>query len=191
MLVRKTLSLGDQHAAPVGIVRHEQFSDARVAVDLLARAQEQAQALLLEAEAQRQQVLEQATAQFWEEAGTFLQGVETQAQAAHDNVVHAARQLLNQVIDRLFGECSMGERAQALVSHLAASQSHVTGATLRCHPQLFADVQAWVASSRFATLWQLREDALMPMDALRLSNDAGEFDLDWASLHRCILAPGG
>lgn len=191
MLVRRTLSLGDQRAAPVGIVRHEQFSDSRAAVELLARAREQADALLLEAQQQRQQVLDQATAQFWEEAGTFLHGIESQAQAAHDDVVQAARQLLNQAIDRLFGECSLGERAQALITHLAAGQSHATGATLSCHPQVFAQVQAWVASSRFAAVWQLREDGAMPIDALRLSNDAGEFDLDWASLQRCMLAPGG
>ncbi|MDL2186479.1 type III secretion system stator protein SctL [Pseudomonas sp. ChxA] len=191
MLVRRTLSLGDQHAAPVGIVRHEQFRDSQAAVDLLAQAREQAEALLLEAQQQRQQVIDQASAQFWEDAGAFLQGIETQAQAAHNHVVQAARQLLNQAIERLFGECTLGERAQALITHLAAGQSHATGATLSCHPQVFAQVQAWVASSRFAALWQLREDGAMPIDALRLSNDAGEFDLDWASLQRCMLAPGG
>ncbi|MGB3126394.1 MAG: HrpE/YscL family type III secretion apparatus protein, partial [Pseudomonas sp.] len=97
---------------------------------------------------------------------------------------------LNQAIERVFGDCFLGERAQALVSHLAASQSHATGATLSCHPQLFAQLHAWVASSRFAALWQLREDNAMPIDALRLSSEAGEFDLDWASLQRCMLAPG-
>jgi len=191
MLVRRTLSLGDPHANPAGIVRHEHVRDSQAAVDLLARARGQAEALLLEAGHQRQQVIDQASAQFWEEAGAFLHSLETQAQAAHDNVVQAARQLLNQAIDRLFGECTLSERAQALITHLAAGQSHATRAALSCHPQVFAQVQAWVASSRFAALWQLREDDAMPIDALRLSTDAGEFDLDWASLQRCMLAPGG
>lgn len=191
MLVRRRLSLGDQDAVCTTIVRHEQFADAQAAVDLLRRAQEQAEALLLTAQVQRQACLDQATAEFWEQAGDFLQTLEVQSRANQHAVIEAAGQLLNVVIERLFDEASMGERARALLSHLAASQPSASAATLSCHPQLFSEVQAWLASSRYSALWQLREDSQMPALALRLSCENGEFDLDWAGLQRSLLAQNG
>lgn len=190
MLVRRRLSLGDQGAGAARILRHEQFTDAQAAVDLLERAQEQVQAMLDDAQARCQYVLDQAAGEFWDQAGAFLEGLDARYRDTQASVIEASSQLLNLALERLFDEASPGERARVMVKHLAASQSIATGATLSCHPELFDEVQAWVAGSRFAALWQLREDGLMPLTALRLSSETGEFDLDWAGLQRCLLAKG-
>ena len=73
MLVRRTLSVGGQGPQGQQIVRLEQFRDSQAAVDVLSRAREQAEALLVEAQAVRQQVLDDATAQFWERARDFVE----------------------------------------------------------------------------------------------------------------------
>ncbi len=190
MLVRRTLSVGGQGPQGQQIVRLEQFRDSQAAVDVLSRAREQAEALLVEAQVLRQQVLDDATAQFWEQAVGFLQGLEGERQALHDAVVEASRQLLNRAIERLFEESPPGERARVLLTHLAASQAVATVATLNCHPQLGPQVQAWLAASRYASVWQVRENSSMALDALRLSCDNGEFELDWAGLQCCLSVPG-
>ena len=190
MLVRRTLSVGGQGPQGQQIVRLEQFRDSQAAVDVLSQAREQADVLLAEAHAKRQQVLDDAMAQFWEQAGGFLLGLELERQVLHNAVVEASRQLLNRALERLFEESPPSERARVLLAHLATCQTVAAVATLNCHPHLCAEVQAWLAASRYGAVWQLREDSSMPVDALRLSCDNGEFELDWAGLQRCLSVPG-
>lgn len=190
MLVRRRMSVGGQGPQGQQIIRLEQFRDSQAAVDVLSRAREQAEALLVEAHAMRQQVLDDALAQFWEQAGGFLQGLEAERQALHDAVVEACGQLLNRALERVFEESPPGERARVLLTHLAASQTVAAVATVSCHPQRWAQVQAWLTASRYASVWQVREDSSLAVDALRLSCDNGEFELDWAGLQRCLSVPG-
>jgi type III secretion protein L len=53
---------------------------------------------------------------------------------------------------------------------------------------LLPEVQPWLATSKFATLWHLQSELSMPLDALRLSNASGAFDIDWSSIERGLLA---
>jgi len=190
MLVRRRLSLGAEALLREPILRHEDLADAQRASDLLLAAQTEAEALIAEAQGQCQRSLDQAAGEFWEQANHFLQTLEDQRLALQRSAVESAEALLTQALTQLFDDTSVAERGRALINHLAASQSYACTATLTCPPELFADVQAWVAGSRFAALWQLREDISMPAQTLRLSSDAGEFDLDWPGLVRCLLGQG-
>lgn len=189
MLISRRLSLGEPAVVGVRIVRHAQLTDSVAAQDLLSRAQAQADSLLLNAQAQRQQILDVALTEFWEEAGAFLQTLRAEYQALQDDVIAASRRVVNQVIEQVFDDCATPDRARALVSHLAASQRYASAASLNCHPELFNDVQAWIMGSRFALVWQLREDSSLPVSALRLTSGSGDFELDWASLQRCVQVP--
>ncbi|EGH08739.1 type III secretion component protein HrpE, partial [Pseudomonas savastanoi pv. glycinea str. race 4] len=40
----------------------------------------------------------------------------------------------------------------------------------------------WRADSRFAQYWQLKRDASLTTERLRLSDANGAFDIDWATL---------
>ena len=76
MLIRRNLSLGDPELGSTLIVRHEQFADYRAAVDVISRARVEADALLLEAENLRQDYLDRALAQFWDQASSLLEALE-------------------------------------------------------------------------------------------------------------------
>ncbi|MGF6109299.1 type III secretion system stator protein SctL [Pseudomonas frederiksbergensis] len=190
MLVRRRLSLGTEALLREPILRREDLADAQRASDLLLAAHAQAEALIAEAQGQCQRSLDQATGQFWAQANAFLQTLEDQRQALQRSAVESAEAMLTLALTRLFDDTSVIERGQALITHLAASQSDACTATLSCPPALFADVQAWLAGGRFAALWTLREESSMPPQTLRLSSDAGEFDLDWSGLVRCLLGQG-
>lgn len=189
MLIRRNLSLGDPELGSTLIVRHEQFADYRAAVDVISRARVEADALLLEAENLRQDYLDRALAQFWDQASSLLEALEAERQQCRSNVVEVCRDLLNVVIDRLFDECPPRERIRILLEHLAASQANAAGsATLKCHPELSDEVQAWLEANNNSRLWQLREDITMPVQSIRLSADAGEYEVDWISLQRSFQA---
>ncbi|WP_434698146.1 type III secretion system stator protein SctL [Pseudomonas sp. D1-1] len=171
------------------IVRQERFADYRTAIDVLSQARADADALVLQAENLRQEYLDQALAEFWGQASCFLQALEAERQQCRNSVIDVCRELLNIVIDRLFDEFQPQERARILLEHLAASRAYPTGsATLRCHPELFSEVQAWLAADNASALWQLREDITMPLQSIRLSTDAGEYDVDWIGLQRSFRA---
>ncbi|RON40058.1 type III secretion system stator protein SctL [Pseudomonas brassicacearum] len=190
MWIRRRLSLGAEALLREPILRREDLADAQRASDLLLVAQAQAEALIADAQGQCQRSLDQATGEFWAQANHFLQSLEDQRQTLQRSAVESAEAMLTLALTQLFDDTSVAERGRALINHLAASQSYACTATLSCPPELFADVQAWIAGSRFAALWQLREDTSMPPQALRLSSDAGEFDLDWSGLVRCLLGQG-
>ncbi|AHL34306.1 hypothetical protein CD58_15925 [Pseudomonas brassicacearum] len=185
MLIRRNLSLGDRETGGELVVRHEQFADYRTAVDVMSQARAEADALLLEAEKLRQDYLDRALAQFWDQASSLLEALEAERQQCRSRVVDVCRDLLNVVIGRLFDECQPAERARILLEHLAASQAYPMGsATLRCHPELLVEVQAWLEANSSSALWQLREDTTIPVQSIRLSTDAGEYDIDWTGLQR-------
>ncbi|TPG88497.1 HrpE/YscL family type III secretion apparatus protein [Pseudomonas caspiana] len=190
MLVRRRLSLGTGALLREPILRREDLADAQRASDVLLAAQAQAEALIAAAQTQCQRLLDQAAGEFWTQANDFLQALEDQRQALQISAVESAEAMLTLALTGLLDDTGVAERGRALVRHLAASQSYACNATLSCPPELFADLQAWVADSRFAALWQLRDDPSMPTQTLRLSSDAGEFDLDWPGLLRCLLAQG-
>lgn len=189
MLIRRSFSLGDHVLGSELIVRQERFAEYRAAADVLSQARVDADALLLQAENVRQEYLDQALAEFWGRASCLSQALEAERQQCKNSVIEVCRELLNVVIDRLFDECQPRERAKILLEQLTACAAYPTGtSTLKCHPELFSDVQAWLAVNSASAPWQLREDVAMPLDSIRLSTDAGEYDVDWTALKRSFQA---
>lgn len=194
MLPRRRLSLSahdpDQIQALVNepIVRREHFVDAKLASELLANAHVQAASILADAHSNRQRLLDQALEEFWEQANGLLQALESERQGLQQAAMVAAEELLTLAMGQLLEGMSLGERTQALINQLASTQVHADPATLSCHPDLLPDVQKWLATSRFATLWHLQSDLSLPLDALRLSNASGAFDVDWAGIERVLVA---
>ncbi|NWE73696.1 type III secretion system stator protein SctL [Pseudomonas gingeri] len=190
VLSLRRLSLGASALPHSPIVRLEQLAQAQEATDVLAAARAEAERLLADAREQCQRYLDQALGQFWEQANGFLQALDSEREALHQEVLVSAESVLVAAMTRLFGETGPAERVRALVGHLAGSQRQAVSAVLSCSPGLFDEVQAWLASSRFAQLWQLREDAFLGPQALRLSSDTGTFELDWEGLVRCLSLRG-
>nr|WP_314483839.1 type III secretion system stator protein SctL [uncultured Pseudomonas sp.] len=182
MFVIRRLSQCDRAGLDGPIVRREQLSEAWRAVDLIRQAREQAEGILADAQVQRQRCLDQATDAFWQQAGAFVQALQAEHNTLQEDVVHTCRELLNLALERVFDDCSQGERARVLLNHLAAGQTIGVNAILSCHPQVLSEVRAWLAASRFAGVWQVREDRNVSSDALCLSHDTGAFELDWAGL---------
>nr|WP_256254810.1 type III secretion system stator protein SctL [Pseudomonas agarici] len=186
----RRLSLGVSPLPQSPIVRLEQLAQAQEATDVLAAAREEAERLLANAHEQCQRYLDQALGQFWEQANGFLQALDNERAVLHQEAVASAESVLAAAMTQLFSEVGPVERARALVGHLASSQRQAVSAVLSCSPELFDEVQGWLASSRFAALWQLREDAFLGPQALCLSSDTGTFELDWEGLVRCLSGRG-
>lgn len=187
MLVRRALSLGGAELEGRVIIRHEQFSNYRAAIDLMSQARAEADALMWQAEKERQAYLDQAMAEFWGKAGDFLEALEAERQRCRNDVIETCQELLNILVARLFEECTPKERTRILLEHLAATQVYPAGsATLSAHPTLVVEIQAWLKTSRYSALWHLREDNTLPVGAIRLSTDTGEYDVDWTCLQRAF-----
>jgi len=188
MLVRRRLSLGTHAVIHEPIVRREHFSDAQLASQLLDNARQQADTLRAEAQSDLQRKLDQALDEFWKKANAFLQNLETERQALQQTAMASVEELLTLAMGQLLEGTSFSERTRALINQLAVTQVHPDLATLSCHPDLLPEVQPWLATSKFATLWHLQSELSMPLDALRLSNASGAFDIDWSSIERGLLA---
>ncbi|WP_092164928.1 HrpE/YscL family type III secretion apparatus protein [Pseudomonas sp. NFACC37-1] len=189
MLIRRSMSLGDLELGRELIVRHEQFADYRGAVDVMLQARADANALLQQAETLRQESLDRALAEFWAQACGFLEALEAERQQCREGVVEVCRELLNVVIGRLFDECPPKERIRILLDHLVATCAYpLSSATLKCHPELYVEVQAWLAANSSSALWQLREDSTMAVQSIRLSTETGEYAVEWDDLRRSLQA---
>jgi type III secretion protein L len=189
MLVKRTLSFGASTLAEP-IIRREHIEENRRAQDVLAHAHAQAEQILLQAEYLAQEQVAQAVAEFWDNATAFIQGLEEQRHALQQEALVAAEHVLGSAMARLLDEAGLAERTRALLRALAASQPMEAIATLQCHPQLLPDVTAWLADSRFASVWQVQASTRLPTDALTLSHATGAFDIQWAHLRAGLLPAG-
>ncbi len=187
MLVKRSLSLGVSSLAEP-ILKREHIEDARRAEDVLAQALAQAEQIQLHAQEQAHEQVSQAVAEFWEQAGAFLQGLEAERQNFQDEALAAAEQLLSTAMARLLDEAGLAERTRALLRSLAASQPLEVRATLQCHPDLLPAVTQWLADSRFASVWQVQANSRLADDVLTLSHATGAFDIQWAQLRAGLLA---
>ncbi|RAU41493.1 MULTISPECIES: type III secretion system stator protein SctL [unclassified Pseudomonas] len=187
MLAKRSLSLASFDVLAEPVLRREDIADMQRACEVLDTARREAQQLLADAAEQAQREREQALAQFWTQANAVLEGLELQRQRLQQDALETLEALLNESLARLLDEASLAERTRAVVRNLADSQRHAVLATLSAHPDRLDDLAAWLAQSRFAEHWQLKGDPLMPDDALRLSDEQGAFDIDWASLRRGLL----
>lgn len=187
MLAKRRLVLSSSAVLGETILRREDIADSQRAAEVLDDARCQARQILDDAEHQAQALQDQALAQFWERAEGFLHGLEQQRQNQQEQAMQAVEELLMGALTRLLDEADLAERSRALVRHLAASQPVEAVATLSAHPDMLPSLSQWLDGSRYAEHWQLKGDASLAADSLRLSDANGAFDVDWASLRRGLL----
>ena len=191
MLAKRSLSLSSKTVLAEPILRHEDIADSLRAVDVLEDAHRQAERMLAELEAQARHQHAQALAEFWQTANGFLSSLAAEREALQRDAMASVEALLTEALSRLLDETTLAERVRALARNLSASQLNELPATLSCHPAMRPALEDWLAQSRFAEHWQLRNDPLLPEDSLRLSDANGAFDIDWPHLQRGLLGVDG
>lgn len=187
MLAKRSLNLASSAVLAETLLRREDIADMQRASEVLRNAQREAEQILADAHEQAQREKEQALAQFWHAANQTLDNLEQQRQTLQREAMNAVEELLNGTLARLLDETTLAERTRALVRNLADSQRFEAVAILSAHPEMFDELSQWLTESRFAEHWQLKGDPLMAPQTLRLSDDNGAFDIDWAALRRGLL----
>jgi type III secretion protein L len=191
MLTKRRLVLSPSAVLIEPLLRREDIADTQLAAEVLSNARREAALILEEARHQAQQEKDDALGQFWASANQFLQALNQQRQALERESMVAVEALLTSTLARLLDESTLAERTRALVRNLADSQPYETQATLGAHPDMLDDLRQWLAQSRFAEYWQLKADASLAPQSLRLSDANGAFDIDWTSLRRGLLGVSG
>ncbi|OBS41616.1 type III secretion protein [Pseudomonas syringae pv. syringae] len=182
MLAKRSITLTADAVLPEPVLRREDIADSLLARDILTDAQRQAEQLLILEQAKADRRHQEALAQFWERANAFLDELHVQREALQQQAMTAVEELLTEGLRQLLDETTLAERARALVRNLAASQLNEAVATLSVHPEMAEPVAEWLAESRFAELWELKRDATLATESLRLSDANGAFEIDWATL---------
>ncbi|MCD5993882.1 type III secretion system stator protein SctL [Pseudomonas sp. CDFA 602] len=187
MLAKRSIALSAATLLPEPILRREEIADSLLAQNILADAQAQVSQMLARQQEEGDRLREQALAEFWTSANVFLIELKAQRESLQRQAMEAVEQLLTESLKHLLDETSLAERARALVKNLAASQLNESVATLSVHPDIADTVAEWLAQSRFAEYWQLKRDALIATESLRLSDANGAFDVDWATLRNGLM----
>ncbi|CAM3058294.1 type III secretion protein [Pseudomonas floridensis] len=182
MLAKRSIALTNAALLPEPIMRREAIADSLLAQDILANAHVQARQMLSQQQEEADRRQQQALAEFWTSANAFLAELQAQRQVLQQQVMESLEHLLTDALKQLLDETSLAERARALSRNLAASQLNEVGATLSVHPDIADSVAEWLTKSRFVEHWQLKRDASMPRESLRLSDANGAFDIDWVTL---------
>lgn len=187
MLAKRSIALSAATLLPEQILRREEIADSLLAQNILADAQAQVGQMLARQQEEGDRLREQALAEFWTSANVFLIELKAQRESLQRQAMEAVEQLLTESLKHLLDETSLAERARALVKNLAASQLNESVATLSVHPDIADAVAEWLAQSRFAEYWQLKRDASIATESLRLSDANGAFDVDWATLRNGLM----
>ncbi len=188
MLTLRKIELHDAlHGLPKVLITKEMLADCANSGQLLHRAQAQADALLRQTAEHREELLEQASLDFWSRANAQLSAWERQRQAMCDNLEHYATSITNQAFHCLLEEVPSSQRLSALIKQLVATQIPPIKATLVCHPLEYEHVGRSLAKLG-DTLWRLRPDDQIEPQTLVLETDDGDFRIDWASLREILFA---
>ncbi|KPC25842.1 Type III secretion protein HrpE [Pseudomonas syringae pv. cilantro] len=182
MLAKRSITLTGNAVLPEPVLRREDIANSLLARNILADARQQAEQILVLEQEKAERQHQQALAQFWETANAFLGELQMQRDALQQQAMVAVEELLSEALRQLLDETTLAERARALVRNLAASQLNEAVATLSVHPDMAGPVAEWLAESRFAEHWQLKRDATLEPENLRLSDANGAFDIDWTTL---------
>ncbi|WP_024677165.1 type III secretion system stator protein SctL [Pseudomonas syringae] len=187
MLAKRSIALTAAALLREPILRREDIADSLLARDILADARQQATQILALEQEKAEHLQQQALAQFWENANAFLGELQVQREALQQQAMTAVEELLSESLRHLLDDTTLAERARALARNLAASQLNEAVATLSVHPEIAEPVAEWLADSRFSEHWQLKRDATIASDSLRLSDANGAFDIAWADLRKGLL----
>lgn len=181
LLSRETL-IQQQQAQAIVLAAEAQ------AQQLLEAAQHQAQQILQQAEAEAAERLEEEQAHFWQQAQTLFDDWQQAREAQQQQIVQTASQLLSQALTHCLAEVPPAARLEALLTQLLHRAAPDSEATLCCSPARQPTLAAWL-SARPALRWQLAPDDRLETDALRLIAQQGELHISWHSL--CQVLGGG
>lgn len=190
MLAKRSIALTTAALLPEPIVRRETIAESLLAQDILAEAQVQVREMITRQQAQSDRLQQRALAEFWVSANVFLADLKRQREALQQQAMETVEQLLSDSLKHLLDQTSLAERVRALARNLAASQLNDAVATLSVHPDIADTVAEWLAASRFAQHWQLKRDAAIAVESLRLSDANGAFDIEWTTLRNGLAGEG-
>ena len=188
----KTLSQLDGITPDGVVLRHEEIALHRQAADVLARAQQQAEAILTDArtraDAERAESRRQLEDQFWQQAHGLLSDWQQQREQDEVQLIDLAGKVLNEALQQVLGEVDDARRFDALLRQLLRHYPRQQQATLFCASGQEAALTAWLASQP-QLAWTLCGDSTLANDSLRLTTAQGELLIDWATLRRSLLPP--
>ncbi|WLG48113.1 type III secretion system stator protein SctL [Pseudomonas sp. FP1742] len=190
LAVRKLTLAGDCQLIGESLLRREEIDDCLLAGQVLEAAREQAKSILdaalTDARALREVAAEQAQAQVWEQAQALLDDWRAQREQMWEGLNETARQLLDEALRTLLAEVPEPARIDTLLRHLKAAQPHDEASVLHCHPDL-AHVLAERLPVLGHSNWTVRADPQLPADGLSLRASSGDFNLSWQALQRWVL----
>jgi len=189
MLARRSLELRpDGRGLLQPYIAHETLVDCGRAQAVLEQAQVRAAQLIEHAAEEADAAVLQAQAQFWERAETVLAAWQTQRQAMWERIESSAARLVNEALAVLLDEVPDQARIDALVRQLASRQDDPVGATLRCHPADLARLEQSLGMAGERP-WTPVADADMNVHQLKLETPGGTFLLDWDTAVEALFLP--
>ncbi|SCW46034.1 type III secretion system stator protein SctL [Pseudomonas sp. NFACC05-1] len=189
MLARRSLELRpDGQGLSQPYIARETLVDCARAQVILEQAQAQAAQLLGRASAEADATVLEAQAQFWEKAETVLAAWEAQRQAMWERIETSAAHVVNEALGTLLNEVPEQARIDALVRQLASRQDDPVCATLRCHPEDLASLtQSLGIDGRRP--WTPMADVDMERHQLKLETPGGTYLLDWPTAVETLRLP--
>jgi len=169
-------------------IARETLADCTRAQVVIEQAQAQAAQLLERAAEEADAVVLQAQAQFWNNAETVLAAWDAQRQAMWERIETSAAQLVNEALGTLLDNVPDQARIDALVRQLAYRQNDPVSATLRCHPEDLAHLTQSLGSDDRRP-WTPVADADMARYQLKLETPGGTFLLDWSTAVEALRLP--
>lgn len=177
------------HNLPTALIPREMLAEYHQSRQLLEHAETQAQALIDQAEARCEQILENARHEFWQRANAQLQRWETERQAMADNLEQVATSVINAAIRNLLEETVPVQRLTALLNKLLAAQLPAVEANLLCNPLDREAVEQWL-NQHCGVPWTLRVENGVALQSLVLETENGGFHIDWAdALNNLVATP--
>lgn len=189
MLCKRTIELRKPlPSRTCSLIPLETLADCARDSELLTSAQDQADDILRQAHAQRDQLLLQAQHEFWQRANRQLHLWHAQQQAILDNIERIATSVTHSAIRSLLEDTPTTQRVSAMLKQMLVAQAPAIRAKLVCNPQDQADVEQWLDQHTEAP-WRLQCDESIEPQVLILEAEEGSFRIDWTSSVNALLVP--
>ncbi|QCR08545.1 type III secretion system stator protein SctL [Brenneria rubrifaciens] len=193
MLTKKTFAaLPGATSGETVIIPAARVAEHQRGRTLWDEANAQAERILQQAREQAQDetrhTLEQAEANFWQQADALLQDIACERDNLEQVLVTQAAQLLRDALSRLLAEVPAQERQTALLKQLLKQQQHDAKGTLYCHPGQLEEVERWINAHPHLE-WRLASDEALEEDAMKLITAHGVMSLNWQRAVAQLLPP--
>ncbi|WP_448653032.1 type III secretion system stator protein SctL [Pseudomonas fluorescens] len=177
------------HEQPTILIPRERLADYTQAHQILEQAEAKAQALIHQAHAQCEKILESASDEFWQRANTQLYRWDSERQAMFDQLEQTATSVINAAIRSILDETVPAQRLTALLNKLLAAQLPTVQADLVCNPQDREPVEQWL-NLHCGVPWTLRVEDSLAAYSLLLETEEGGFHINWtAALDNLVVTP--